>query len=112
MIHPKPGEVYWVDLGAAAKYRPVMVVSREDADAPRALAVCVPLTTQIRGSSYETKLPRVRWMPGAEDGVANAQGVTSIEYARLERKAGRYEVKIIEEVRAAIAWMLELKRND
>jgi mRNA interferase MazF len=61
MILPKPGEVYWVDLGAAAKFRPLMVVSREDPDCPRALAVCVPLTTQVRGGKYEAKLPRVRW---------------------------------------------------
>ena len=38
MIIPKPGEVYWVGLGMAAKYRPLMVVSREDPQAERALA--------------------------------------------------------------------------
>lgn len=37
---PKPGEVYKADLGLAGKVRPVLVVSREDADAPRALTVC------------------------------------------------------------------------
>ena len=26
MIHPRPGEVYWVDLGMKAKFRPVVVV--------------------------------------------------------------------------------------
>jgi mRNA interferase MazF len=57
MILPKPGEVYWVDLGAAAKFRPLMVVSREDADAPRALAVCVPLTTQIRNKPVRGEVP-------------------------------------------------------
>jgi mRNA-degrading endonuclease toxin of MazEF toxin-antitoxin module len=47
-----------------------MVVSREDENAPRALAVCVPLTTEIRGGEYEVRIPRVRWMPGADEGVA------------------------------------------
>jgi mRNA interferase MazF len=56
MINPKPGEVYWVDLGLKGKLRPLLVVSREDADAERALCVCVPLTTQIRGGDYEVKL--------------------------------------------------------
>ena len=37
MIQPKPGEVYWVDLGLKGKLRPLLVVSREDADAERAL---------------------------------------------------------------------------
>ena len=63
MTQPKPGEVYWVDLGMAGKVRPLMVVSREDENAPRALAVCVPLTTEIRGGDYEVSIPRVRWMP-------------------------------------------------
>lgn len=111
MTSPKPGEVYWVDLGAVAKHRPLMVVSREDADAPRALAACVPLTTQIRGGNYEVALPRVRWMPAAERGVANVQGITSIERHRLERRAGRFEPAILKKVRQAVAWMLELENQ-
>ncbi len=73
MILPRPGEVYWVDLGMKAKFRPVMVVSREDPDSERALAVCVPCTTEKRGGNYEVPLPRVKWMPGSDDGVANVQ---------------------------------------
>jgi len=49
---PRPGEVWLADLGLAAKTRPVVIVSRYDADAPRSLAVYVPLTTQNRESSY------------------------------------------------------------
>jgi mRNA interferase MazF len=102
MTNPKPGEVYWVDLGIAAKYRPLMVVSREDSEAERALAVCVPLTTEIRGG-------HVRWLPGASQGVANVHGITSVERHRLERRAGCLEAPVIKKVRSAIAWMLELQ---
>jgi mRNA interferase MazF len=109
MSQPKPGEVYWVDLGMAGKVRPLMVVSRADQNAPLALAVCVPLTTQIRGGDYEVRIPRVRWMPGADEGVANVQGITSIEYRRLERRSGRFDPSVIAAVRKAIAWMLELE---
>lgn len=108
MILPKPGEVYWVDLGMKAKVRPLLVVSREDPKAERLLAVCVPCTTEIRGGDYEVALPRVRWMPGAEDGVANVLGITSIEHHRLERRAGRYEPAIVAAVRKRIGWMIEL----
>src|SRR3989442_1659965 len=94
MINPKPGEVYWVGLGIAAKYRPLMVVSREDPEAERALAVCVPLTTEARGEKYEVAVPRVRWMPGGEEGMANIQGITSVEHHRLERRAGRFETQV------------------
>ena len=86
-----------------------MVVSREDAQAERALAVCVPLTTSTWGGNYEVPVPRVRWMPGADEGVANVQGITSVEHHRLERRAGRFDPAVIESVRKAISWMLELE---
>ena len=107
-MNPKPGEVYWVDLGLKGKLRPLMVVSREDGDAERALCVCVPLTTQIRGGEYEVPLPRVRWLPGTDDGVANIQGLSSVENHRLARKSGRFEAKVTRAVRDKIAWLLEL----
>ena len=112
MANPKPGEVYWVDLGMAGKFRPLMVVSREDPHAERALAICVPLTTEIRGGNYEVPIPRVRWMPGADDGAANVQGLTVIEHHRLERRAGRFEEHVIQKVRTRIAWALELADAD
>ena len=97
-----------MDLGMKGKLRPLLVVSREDAEAERALCVCVPLTTQIRGGSYEVPMPRVRWLPGADLGVANVQGLTSIENHRLERRAGIFEKQALANVRGKIAWLLEL----
>ena len=41
-MRTKPGEVYIVDLGIGGKVRPMMIVSRDDAEPPRALAICVP----------------------------------------------------------------------
>ena len=108
MINPRPGEVYWVDLGLKGKLRPLLVVSREDKDAERALCICVPMTTLIRGGDYEVKLPRVRWLPGADEGVANVQGLTSVENYRLERRAGQFESPVTAAVRKKIAWLLEL----
>jgi len=111
MANPRPGEVYWVDLGIAGKFRPLVVVSREDSAAPRALTICVPLTTEIRGGDYEVPVPRVRWLPGAYEGVANIQGLTSIEHHRLMRYAGRFEDQVMAKVRRALGWMLELQQS-
>jgi mRNA-degrading endonuclease toxin of MazEF toxin-antitoxin module len=47
-------------------------------------------------------------MPGAEDGVANVLGITSIEHHRLERRAGRYEPGVVAAIRKRIGWMIEL----
>jgi mRNA interferase MazF len=49
-MNPRPGEIWLADLGLAAKTRPVVVVSRFDDDAPGALVIYVPLTTQNRES--------------------------------------------------------------
>jgi len=53
-MSPQPGEVWLADLGLAAKTRPVVIVSRFDPDAPRALVIYVPLTAQNRMSRVET----------------------------------------------------------
>ena len=108
-MNPRLGEVYWVDLGMKAKVRPLLVVSREDKDAARALCVCVPLTTSIRGGAYEVPLPKVRWMQGENDGVANVQGIMSVEHHRLGACAGRFDKALVKAVKKALAWMLELE---
>ena len=84
-MSPHPGEVWLADLGLAAKTRPVVIVSRHHLDAPRALVIYVPLTTQNRGSKYEVELPQLRFL--REAGVANAQGVASVPVTRLETEA-------------------------
>ncbi len=47
----KPGEVWLVDLGLAAKMRPIIIVSRYDSSPPRSLVIYVPITKQNRGSA-------------------------------------------------------------
>lgn len=43
------GDVVTVDLGAAAKVRPCVVVSIPYADSQRNMSVVVPMTTEARG---------------------------------------------------------------
>ena len=63
-MSPQPGEVWLADLGLAAKTRPVVIVSCEDPNPPRALVLYVPLTTQNRLSPYEISLPDFRFLTG------------------------------------------------
>jgi mRNA interferase MazF len=85
-MSPQPGEVWLADLGLAAKTRTVVIVSRQDPDPPRTLALYVPLTTQHRLSPYEVPLPRLPYLD--RDSVANVQGLGSIPTVRLQRKLG------------------------
>ena len=109
-MSPHPGEVWLADLGWAAKSRPVVSVSREDPDPPRALVVYVPLTTQDRASSYEVKLPRQRFLD--RDSVANVQGIGSLPTVRLERKLGKLSAAVMSEIKRAIAFALDLVPQD
>lgn len=106
-MNPRPGEVWMADLGFAAKFRPIVVVSRQDPDAPRALIIYVPLTTQDRGSPYEVRLPQTRFLD--KDSVANVQGIASLPTVRLGRRLGLLSAETMSEIKQAIAWALELE---
>ncbi|MEM9215960.1 MAG: type II toxin-antitoxin system PemK/MazF family toxin [Cyanobacteria bacterium P01_F01_bin.150] len=85
--------MWLADLGLAAKTRPVVIVSRDDPDPPRALVTYVPLTTQYRQSQYEVPLPNLRFL--SRESYANVQGIGSIPRVRLERRLGRLPDKVL-----------------
>lgn len=101
-MSPHPGEVWLADLGLAAKTRPTVILSRHDPDAPRALTIYVPLTTQDRGSRYEVKLPRLPFL--REESVANVQGVASLVGTRLQRRLGEVPAEVLDQIRQALAF--------
>lgn len=105
-MNPQPGEVWLADLGLAAKVRPVIIVSRQDPDPPRALVLYVPLTTQRRSSPYEVPLPLLPFLD--RESVANVQGLGSLPTLRLERRIGRLSAQIMEQLKEALAFALDL----
>ncbi len=107
-MSPQPGDIWLADLGLAAKTRPVVIVSRQDPNPPRSLILYVPLTTQRRDSPYEVPLPRLPFLD--RESVANVQGLGSLPTVRLERRIGRLSVAVIERLKAALAFALDLER--
>ena len=103
---PKAGEVYLLDLGYEGKTRPVVIVSREDPGAPRALSVFVPLTKVSRGGRYEVTMPRVPWLK--VQSYANVLGMGAAEWHELTDRRGRIDAATLAKIREAIRWMLEL----
>ena len=103
---PKSSEVYLVDLGMAGKVRPVVIVNREDIDAPRAISVTVPLTTQNRGTQYEVQMPRVPWLK--QQSFANVQAIAAYEHHELLERRGRFDQSALEKIKQAIRWALDL----
>jgi mRNA interferase MazF len=109
-MNPQPGEVWLADLGFAAKFRPVVVVSRADPDPPRALVVYVPITSQDRGSDYEVVLPECRFLQASS--VANVQGIGSVPTVRLSRRLGTLSAEAMNAIKEAMAWAFEIGTGD
>jgi mRNA interferase MazF len=103
---PEAGEVYRVDLGMAGKVRYFVVVSRLDDDPPRALALCLPITTQNRSSKYEVMLPRVRFL--RELSYTNVQGLQSVQHHELEGPVGRFTAPTMTAIRDALKYAIDL----
>ncbi len=103
---PKPGEVWFAELGFVEKSRPVLVLAMPaDADA-RSLAIVAPLTSQIRGMRGEVGLGKPRWLP--KHSAVNVQGLASFDPNKLVRRMGELTVVQNEEVKAAIRDLLDL----
>jgi mRNA interferase MazF len=105
-MRTRPGEVWLADLGLAAKTRPVLIVSREDEDPPRSLVIQVPMTTQNRGSRYEVDLGKLSFL--REASFVNVQGIASIPGVRLERKLGQLPPELLEKIKEALRYALDL----
>jgi mRNA interferase MazF len=107
-MNVQPGEIWLADLGLAAKTRPVIIVSRQDPHPPRSLVLYVPLTTQRRNNPYEVPLPRLPFLD--RESVANVQGLGSLPTVRLERKIGSLSGEIMQRLKDALAFALDLER--
>ncbi len=102
----RSGEVWLADLGLAAKTRPVLIVSRDDDDPPRALVIHVPVTTQSRDSKYEVDVGKLLFL--RESTYINVQGIVSIPSVRLDRKLGCVSPELLEEVKTSLRYALNL----
>ena len=101
-----PGDVYLVDLGMVAKVRPMVVVSRNDPDAPRSLCLCVLFTTMNRGSKYEVAIGASSFL--RESSWANVQGTMAVGDEKLLRRLGRLTAAQYSDLKVALRYALDL----
>ena len=90
----------------AAKTRPMLVVSRRDDDAPRALSVCAPITTSTRDSEYEVSIGKPKFLH--ESSYVNVQGLQAIQHHELKRMIGHLSPAAFQEVMSAIKWLFDI----
>ena len=103
---PRPGEVWFADLGLVEKSWPVLVLASPQPDDARALAIVVPLTSQIRGLRGEVLLGKLRWLPKVS--AVNVQGLASFDPAKLARRLGMLSAEHYGAVKAALRDLLNL----
>ena len=104
--NPKRGEVWFADLGMIAKGRPALVLAYPSDDDARALAIVVPLTSQIRGLSGEVNIGKPKWLP--KPSAVNVQGLASIDKNKLTHKYGTLGDAQYQSVKKALAELLGL----
>jgi mRNA interferase MazF len=105
-IDPKPGEVWFADLGIAAKNRPVLVLSVPGDDDARALLIVAPLTSQVRGLRGEVDLGKPRWLP--KRSAVNVQGLASFDRRALSRRLGALTTPDMDRVKSTLRDLLDL----
>lgn len=84
----------------------MVVVSRADPDAPRALTLCVPITTAYRESEYEVELPPRAFL--RQKSYANVQGLQTVQDHELNGPIGTIPDDALQRIRRALRYILEL----
>ncbi len=105
-IDPKPGEVWFAELGMVEKSRPVLILAVPGGEDARSLVVVAPLTSQIRGMKGEVDLGKPRWLP--KPSAVNVQGLASFDHRKLVRRMGEPTAMQMEEVKTALRILLNL----
>jgi mRNA interferase MazF len=103
----KRGEVWWAHLPPPIGRRPVVLLSRDEAYAVRALVMVAEVTTRVRGIRAEVPL-------GPSDGLprpcaANLDSIITIPKASLQQYLATLTPDKLRDVEAAIRFALGLE---
>jgi mRNA interferase MazF len=101
---PRPGEVWFAELGIAEKSRPVLALAYPKPADARVLVIVAPLTSQIRGLRGEVPLGKPRWLPKIS--AVNVQGIASFDPSKLTRRFGALSTEQYGAVKAALRDLL------
>jgi mRNA interferase MazF len=101
------GEVWWADLPPPAGRRPVVLLSRDEAYAVRALVTVAPVTTRIRSIPVEVSLGPKDGLP--RDCVANLDTIVTIAKDSLQTPIATLRPDKMRAIDAAIRFALGLE---
>lgn len=99
----KRGEVWWANVD---KRRPVVLISRDEAYAVRALVLVAPITGTTRGFAAEVKVGRQEGLP--RPCVINCDSIVTIPKADLIERAGALSSGKLRALEDALRFVLGL----
>jgi mRNA interferase MazF len=104
MPRPKRGEVWQVDLGLAAKSRPAVILGVPP-EATHQIYTYVPHTTSPLGTEFEVKFD----LKFLQEGVFDAQGISTVPGVKFQRKLGMLTTPQIRQIEDAVLAWLEIE---
>ena len=105
---PSRGDIVWMNFTPQtgheqAGHRPALVVSPREYNAITSLALCCPITSQVKGYPFEVNLPA----NGAVTGVVLADQIKSLDWrSRRARFECSSSTKVINEVIGKVGTLL------
>jgi mRNA interferase MazF len=81
----KPGDIWIVDLGMAAKVRPCLILTSQPCGDDLEVFTVMAHTTAVRGTHWEIFIPKYFL---DSEGAFDAQRIATVASIKLERKLG------------------------
>ena len=100
------GELWWARLPKPVGRRPVLLLSRDEAYAVRALVTVAPVTTRVRGIPVEVELGREDGLP--KRSAANLDSLATIPKAALAERIGPLAPEKLQAAERALCFALGL----
>lgn len=100
----KRGELWWASVD---KRRPVVLLSRDEAYAVRAMVVVAPVSTTVRGFAVEVRVGRAEGLP--RGGVVNCDWLVTLPKADLLERAGALSANKLAQLDDALRFALGLE---
>lgn len=100
----KRGEIWWAVVD---KRRPVVLVSRQEAYAVRAMVITAPVSTTIRGYAVEIKLGPREGLPKAS--VINCDWLVTLPKQQLDQRIGTLSESKLQQLDEALKFALGLE---
>jgi len=95
----RPGEIWMVDFGMAAKVRPALLLTGDPPDDELDLVTVLLHTTALRGNRWEMNIPK----PFLKQGAFHLQQIQTVSTVKLERWLGSLADNEMQRVLGAVA---------